>query len=170
MAFFEIYADKVIEFEGGDKLVLDPDDPGGATKFGIAQRYHPGVDVTKLTLNGARAIYKTNYWDKLKCSQFEPDNPGLAFLAFDVAINPGPSWASVNLQKALGVDPDGQIGQKTIGAARRADADAILRLTALRLEAYEDRVRANPIKKKYADGWRNRSLRAFGQAILFSHL
>lgn len=35
----------------------DPDDPGGATKYGIDQRSHPGVDIKNLTEAGATAIY-----------------------------------------------------------------------------------------------------------------
>src|SRR6266436_4597543 len=35
----------------------DPDDPGGATKFGIDQRSHPNVDIRNLTESQALDIY-----------------------------------------------------------------------------------------------------------------
>ena len=40
----------------------DPDDPGGETKYGIAQRDHPGVDIAELTMDGAVVILRTEYW------------------------------------------------------------------------------------------------------------
>ena len=47
--------------EGG--YVNDPKDPGGETNYGIAKRSHPTVDIKKLTLADAMAIYKREYWD-----------------------------------------------------------------------------------------------------------
>ena len=40
---FEEIIDKVIEHEGG--YVNDPDDPGGETKYGIAKKSNPDVDI-----------------------------------------------------------------------------------------------------------------------------
>lgn len=70
----------------------DPHDPGGVTKFGIAQRWHPGVDVKNLTIAQAIAIYKTEYWDKWKCDGL-PD--AWALFVFDSAVQHPPS--AVNL-------------------------------------------------------------------------
>ena len=53
----------VIGEEGG--YVNDPNDPGGETKYGIAKNSHPNVDIANLTLDQAKAIYKTEYWDKV---------------------------------------------------------------------------------------------------------
>ena len=38
-------------------------DPGGETKFGIAAKFHPGLDIKKMTLADALVIYKRIYWD-----------------------------------------------------------------------------------------------------------
>jgi len=39
-----------------DRPRIDPD--GGVTKFGIAQKQHPGVDAANLTRDGSLAIYQ----------------------------------------------------------------------------------------------------------------
>ena len=43
-----------------------PDDKGGPTKFGIAQNFHPEVDVKNLTLRGALTIYEDDYWSVVR--------------------------------------------------------------------------------------------------------
>ena len=41
----------------------NPVDPGGETKYGIAKRWHPNVDIKNLTLADAMDIYHNEYWD-----------------------------------------------------------------------------------------------------------
>ena len=68
-----------------DKVLHDPHDPGGTTKFGISKRYHPDVDVENLTLQEAEEIYRKEYWNpvaKMKDDQFD-------MVAFECAVNPG---------------------------------------------------------------------------------
>jgi murein DD-endopeptidase MepM/ murein hydrolase activator NlpD len=50
-------------------LVNHPKDPGGLTKFGVSKRANPDVDIAKLDLAGARAIYKKRYWEPCKADQ-----------------------------------------------------------------------------------------------------
>ena len=57
---FEEIIDKVIEHEGG--YVNDPDDPGGETKYGIAKKSNPDVDIKNLTIEQAKEIYWDKYW------------------------------------------------------------------------------------------------------------
>ena len=47
MTTFEQIIDGVLEHEGG--YVNDPYDKGGETKFGIAKRWYPDVDIKNLT-------------------------------------------------------------------------------------------------------------------------
>ena len=61
---------KVIEREGGERLVNDPDDPGGLTKWGISKRAHPDEDIANLTLDDAIRIYQDKYWKPSKVSKF----------------------------------------------------------------------------------------------------
>ena len=44
---FDEIIEQVLEHEGG--YVNDPDDPGGETKFGIAKKFNPDVDIKNLT-------------------------------------------------------------------------------------------------------------------------
>lgn len=71
----------------------DPDDPGGETKWGIAKKYHPDVDIANLTLPDAMAIYQKEYWDI-----YTKQNPALnldtslrdmACVVFDAGVNLG---------------------------------------------------------------------------------
>ena len=52
--------ERVLAEEGG--YSSDPGDPGGATKFGISARAHPGVDIATLTRDAAVSIYWREWW------------------------------------------------------------------------------------------------------------
>jgi Glycosyl hydrolase 108 len=78
--------------EGGAKYVNDPKDPGGETRFGIAKRSHPTVDIKTLTELGAQTIYTKEYWDPLCLSQQEYP---WALVTFDCAVNQGVGTARI---------------------------------------------------------------------------
>ena len=61
---FDEIIEITLEHEGG--YVHDPKDLGGETNFGIAGRFYPDVDIKNLTKEGAKDIYKKDYWDKNK--------------------------------------------------------------------------------------------------------
>jgi len=63
----------------------DPDDSGGATKYGIDQRSHPNVDIKNLTAEEATDIY-WNEWIKDGCDHLSPP---LDWLFFDACVNCG---------------------------------------------------------------------------------
>ncbi len=133
-------------------------DDGGTTRWGIAQRYHPNVDVANLTREGAVAIYRSEYWDKLRCDDLPP---GLAFLAFDLAVNPGSHVAVDLLQLELRVEVDGVVGPDTLAAARHAPVlELISALTQRRVLYYVDQMRRYPWKQEWFPGWIRRSARA----------
>lgn len=106
----------VIEHEGG--WSNHPNDPGGLTRYGITQRDYPDIDLMSLTLDGAKAIYKRDYWDAIK-GDYLPAT--IATLVFDSAVNQGVYRATKLMQRALGVSADGIIGKRTIAAAQNAD-------------------------------------------------
>jgi hypothetical protein len=63
----------------------DPRDPGGETKYGIAKRYHPNLDIKNLTLEQAKEIYLNEYWIPSGCE----DAPyPMDICLFDSAVNP----------------------------------------------------------------------------------
>lgn len=111
----------VLDMEGG--FVDDPDDTGGATRFGITidtlemWRGEPLTpeDVRNLSLDEAKAIYRVKYWEKCRCHEMPDD---IALVLFDAAVNHGPDRAVRLLQRAAGVTDDGVIGPVTLSAVR----------------------------------------------------
>lgn len=84
MADFERAFRVLVGEEGG--YVNDPADPGGETKFGISKRAYPAVDISNLTLDQAKAIYRRDYWAPL---QLDARPWGPALVLFDCAVNQG---------------------------------------------------------------------------------
>lgn len=112
--------------------VNNPNDPGGATKYGISKKAYPDIDIENLTLEQAKKIYKRDYWDRCKCS-FIPD--ALSIALFDFAVNSGTKRAITYLQKSLEIPADGVIGNQTIGACNREPTKKVLeKYMDLRLE------------------------------------
>lgn len=117
----------------------NPDDHGGATKFGIsyaeAMRNHDdlvrlfGWDGTmqNLTVQMAVWMYKKDYWDPLNLDSIFASAPIVAHKLFDISVNMGQTVAGEYLQHALNVFSkkqtwyrhltiDGNVGAVTIGA------------------------------------------------------
>jgi lysozyme family protein len=155
---FEQAVEIVLRHEGG--FVHHPDDPGGATQFGITRetlsrvRGRPATieDVQALTRAEAVAVYRGLYWDAV-CAEDLP--PGLDLAVFDFAVNSGPVRAVRMLQAVLGVAADGIVGPVTLKAAWQSDlAETIRRLTRARL-GFLGRLAAWPV---FGRGWRRRVL------------
>lgn len=100
--------DKVIGHEGG--YINDPKDPGGETNWGISKRAYPHLDIKKLTKADAKKIYYMDYWLKAGCNLLPSE---LSYPVFDAAVNQGIKSAIIFLQKSIGSDPDGLIGENT---------------------------------------------------------
>lgn len=139
------------EIEGG--YVNDPRDPGGETNFGISKRSYPGVNIKTLTREEAEAIYHRDFWKAIKANSMPPI---IAVAAFDAAVNQGVSAAARLLQKAVGVNADGQIGPVTLKAINEADPEELLvEYLGWRLHRYSNTHNAFT----YMRGWANRVLR-----------
>ncbi len=74
----------IFEWEG-ETYENDPDDPGGATKFGIDQRSHPGVNIRALTKDQALSIY----WSEWLADGCDPMPSPYAEVFFNCAVNMG---------------------------------------------------------------------------------
>ena len=125
-------AKEIVAREGG--YVNDPDDPGGATKYGVTIHTMRRLgldldkngrvdarDVQRLTPDEAEQIFVTHYFDRPRISEL-PEV--LHATVFDMQVNAGTHAIKI-LQRLLGkmgipVSVDGQIGPRTIAAARRA--------------------------------------------------
>ena len=130
------------------------EDPGGETKFGIAQKFNPDDNVAELTLSQAEAIYHEKYWTLTNCSRL-PAN--LNILHFDAVVNHGTKRATKFLQLAVGVTDDGSFGPLTLAACQRADPYAAAVRYLDEREAFFHRlVAARPNMKVFINGWLNR--------------
>jgi len=123
MSDFDKAFELVIAAEGG--YSNDARDSGGQTKWGISKAAYPNLDIYNLTLEQAKAIYKTDYWDKVKGD--EMPYPMNVFV-FDSAVNQGVAPAIKMLQKALGVAQDGILGRDTLAALKRKMGKEVLSL------------------------------------------
>lgn len=120
------------------------------TKYGIASNSYPDLDIKNITLDQAKAIYKRDYWDKVKGDQL-PQR--LAFHVFDMAVNSGIRQGIKLLQKTAKVAEDGSIGPLTMAAVNKMNVDsAILIYNANRLQFYTSLSTFD----KFGKGWTNR--------------
>ena len=129
---FDQAFERLIGHEGG--YVADSRDPGGETKFGISKRAYPHLDIKALTLHDAKAIYRRDFWQRVRGDELPRE---FAFQALDAAVNHGIGNAVRWMQRAAGVADDGVIGPVTLAAVQRAQADdLVLRFNAERLRFY----------------------------------
>jgi lysozyme family protein len=147
--------------EGG--YVDDPRDPGGATNMGITLATYRqwsddpnlgDVQVKDLTLQTAKAIYRSLYWNPLRADSLPP---GVDLSVFDMGVNAG-IWGSARLlQQALGFtgdEVDGSIGPETLAAAGRFDDRRLVNNLADRQAAYYRSLDDFP---SFGTGWLNRT-------------
>lgn len=83
---------EVLKSEGG--YTNDPRDPGGPTNFGITiidyRKYinssGTAEDVKNMTVDQAKTIYKSKYWDAMGCDNLPS---GVDYTVFDYGVNSG---------------------------------------------------------------------------------
>jgi lysozyme family protein len=143
----------VLEMEGG--YTLDPNDPGGETKYGISKKAYPNLDIKNLTIDQAKDIYHRDYWNECRCDHLPFP---FAVAVFDMAVNQGTGKAIKTLQHTLGVTVDGIMGSMTLDAARNAEPRKLKLFLAHRLEAYEKLMAANQALLVFALNWSFRVL------------
>tara|TARA_B100000131_G_C17873197_1_gene515099 strand:+ start:172 stop:648 length:477 start_codon:yes stop_codon:yes gene_type:complete len=151
---FEEIIEQVLEHEGG--YVNDPDDPGGETKYGIAKKFNPDVDIKNLTIEGAKEIYYEKYWKPSKADQV-PNR--LKHIYFDMVVNFGQGGAVRVLQEAAvskghNIKVDGGIGPNTIKAIQNVETD---RVRAYRVLKFARIVIKRPTQEKFWLGWFRRA-------------
>jgi len=91
----------------------DPEDVGGFTCWGLAQRFHPMIDVASLTRAQAEAYYFENYWRRGQCHKMRAP---VAVAHFDCFVNRPPEKAVGVLQHVVGAVVDGELGSRTLAA------------------------------------------------------
>jgi lysozyme family protein len=145
---FAVAFDRLIGHEGG--YTPGVGDPGGETNWGISKRSYPHVDIKNLTRYGASVIYRSDFWNRIHADEL---HDGVAFQAFDMAVNSGIETTVRYLQKAAGVADDGHWGPVTRAAvAAMSETDLIMRFNALRLD-FMTRLSVWP---QFGRGWARR--------------
>ena len=161
MSTFENAFKVIVGEEGG--LSTNPADPGNwtggacgrgvcrGTRFGIAAADHPDLDIASLSLEEARTIYQTSYWDPVHGSDLPSP---LALLVFDAAVNCGVTRAVRWLQTAARCPADGTMGEQTLAAIAAVSNGAGLcaEFQALRLTW----MAALPTWRVFGLGWARR--------------
>ena len=157
MSKFDEIIEVVLEHEGG--YVNDPTDLGGETNYGITKRFYPDVDIKNLTKEGAKEIYKKDYWDKNKVDDLPDD---LKHIYFDMCVNQGRGTAVRVLQRAINgkggdLKVDGGFGPGTKGALAKYKP-SLERVRCYRLKHYYDLVNKKPEQERFLFGWFKRGL------------
>lgn len=150
--FQNVMRQRTLKNEGG--YINHPLDKGGETNYGISSKIYPNEDIKNLTQERAHAIYYRDYWLKPKIHQL-PDN--FVDIVFDDAVVQGQPAAIINLQKALGVQPDGLIGANTLDALKKSDHNSVRSNFIHNIHKREDEyLKNNPSQKIFEKGHRKR--------------
>jgi lysozyme family protein len=156
MTAFDRAMDFVLRWEGG--YVNHPNDPGGETKYGIAQKSHPDVDIKNLTVLGAEKIYREEYWNEIRGDEL-PD--AVAVAVMDYAVNSGVTRASRALQDLVHAEVDGQIGPLTIKQVKIATDNlgekAIAQKVVMQRSDFLCGLLSNPDMAVFMKGWMRRT-------------
>lgn len=163
---FEVAHKHVCEWEG--YYSDDPDDTGGATKYGVSLQFLKGLgaegdlngdgvvnkqDVLAVTKDTQKQLFKKNFWDNLDLDTWPP-RTAIAF--YDSSVNAGTKQSVKLLQRALGVSDDGVFGPATKSALMSSD-DLTTALTLCdKRDAFYSSIAANGNNKKFLKGWLNR--------------
>jgi hypothetical protein len=156
---FERAFDFVIKWEGSEYEDVSGD-PGGPTKYGIDSKDHPSVDIKGLSLENAKQIYLTDYWQASNCDNLPSP---VAETHFNYAVNTGREQSIKFMQRALGLEGDGQFGPATADALAKADPRIIAFGMVSMADAFYKSLAANKGMGKFLTGWlnRNNALRSF---------
>ncbi len=160
---FEQALAHVLEREGG--WSNDPHDAGGPTNYGITladfarfkalpirsnNRARLIKQLKQISQDDVHSIYLQAYWRPSRSAQLPP---ALALMHFDASVNHGLDGAARLLQRAVGVDIDGEIGPRTLAAARGQPAARVLQRYA---ELRRRRYRSLPHFWRFGRGWLRR--------------
>lgn len=174
MSAFDKLVDGLIGREGG--YVNNPNDPGGATRWGITQRvarkYGYQGDMRTLPRDTAVDIYRQQYWTDPGFADVAAISEAVAEELLDSGVNLGVTWPALWLQVALNglnnqgkiyadVDEDGDVGPGTLRAlkayfaARGKEGEAVLlrALNCLQGARYIDIARGRQASEGFLYGW-----------------
>jgi lysozyme family protein len=165
MTPFDRCLELVLIEEGG--FSNHPQDPGGATNFGITKKtFEEWISTTttvekimSLRVQDVRPIYMTKYWNPVRADDL-PD--GINLIVFDAAVNSGPRRAARWLQRCVHAEVDGAIGPKTLAITKTCDPAVVIR------QYQQERLfflQSLDIWKTFGKGWEKRVRRMQDSAL-----
>ena len=175
---FNAILERLLKDEGG--YVNNPNDKGGETNFGITINTARSNGYTgtmrAMSIDIAKAIYKQQYWDKVKGDHLLKINPCLADWMFNFGVNAGPVRAVKFLQRALNllnnkqvdyadIPEDGGLGQGTLSSLqayvnRRKEEgvkNLVVALVALQINFYLNLSEKDSSQEVFTNGWLSRA-------------
>lgn len=170
----------LLDHEGG--FINDPNDPGGATKFGISLRYLKTLgefgdfdgdgdidvdDIKLIDLDTAEYIYQKYWWNFFRYNLIKDDI--IAAKVLDWSVNMGAHRAHKLIQRAINLYPgesekeyikvDGAFGNITINALNQCEPRRLLLiLRAVLASYYIELTEKNHVFEKYIIGWLNKKV------------
>jgi lysozyme family protein len=157
MDAFTACLDFTLRQEGG--YSHDPNDPGGATNYGITlgtlRSYTGNADlgvaaIQTLSMDTVQAIYGADYWNRMRCDALLA---GVDLMVFDHGVNAGTGRSAMILQQAIGLvgaEVDGSIGPQTLAAAAQMAPATLINDLAARQRTYYQSLGNF---QRYGDGW-----------------
>lgn len=167
---FHIHLNKLLEHEG-TTFVNHPQDPGGATRYGItidsARRYidsdYTVKQLKNITLQEVTDFYYKHFWNSPRINELPPY---LASFIFDCAVNHGQRQAIRFLQRSLGINADGVIGNQTLKHSELADPLTVCKEVASRRAYFYGRLSTF---NTFGLGWSRRNIDQFFTSLLVKY-
>ena len=160
MDLFNACIEVILRNEGG--FQKDPDDPGNwvggfrtgtlvGTKYGIAAKFFPELDIPNLSVSEAKLIYYESYWRLMTLEGI--NNPEIVLQIFDMGVNAGIETAIKRAQNIAVVKKDGDIGPITTRAINNYCGNFLKDYKHDRKIYYEWLVGRKTNLRKFLPGW-----------------
>lgn len=126
-------------------------DKGGETKYGISKASYPELDIANLTEEEAVAIYRRDYWERIRGDELPLP---VAFAAFDYAVNSGPGMAHRAIRQAVGLPQRGGLTPQVLRRLKSANPVEVTR-SVLKYRADHIALLSRQ-QPQFASGWQRR--------------
>jgi lysozyme family protein len=159
---------RVLAHEGG--YTNHPSDPGGPTNWGITihdarlywKRDADAADVKAMPLDVAKRIYKSKYWDAMRCDELPS---GVDYVVMDFGVNSGISRSIKYLEAIAGLPQDGKPDDTLIKAVAHIPVRGLINNFCDNRMAFLKRLKTWPV---FGNGWGRRVTECRGAALLMS--